>query len=329
METRHLGGSGPAITTIGCGCWAMGGLGKTGGWAGSWGTQDDQASVAAIHAALECGVTWFDTAAVYGLGHSEEVLGRALGARRNDVIVATKCGLVWDDQGNVSNNGQYDSVMRECEASLRRLGTDHIDLYQLHWPDTGAHAPVAETMRAFDDLVRQGKVRYVGVSNFDVPLLKEALAVRHVDSLQPPYSMFNRDVEAEVLPFCRESGIGVVAYSPLASGLLGGRYTTAQTFESSDWRSRDPNFTGEGLRRNLEIVEHLRVIAARFDKTVPQLAVAWVLANPAVTSAIVGVRKPEHITGVASAADWRLDEQTIAAIDAILQGRDLTSVTGE
>jgi len=329
METRTLGSAGPAITTIGCGCWAMGGLGREGGWAGSWGEQNDRDSITAIHAALECGVTWFDTAAVYGLGHSEEVLGRALGSRRADVVVATKCGLVWDAEGNVSNNGHYDFIMREAEASLRRLGSDYIDLYQLHWPDFSTHAPVEETMRAFDDLVRQGKVRYVGVSNFDAPLLKEALAVRHVDSLQPPYSMFNRDVEAEILPFCREHGIGVVAYSPLASGLLGGRYTTAQTFEPSDWRSRDANFTGEGLRHNLAIVDRLREIAGRFGKTVPQLAIAWVLANPAVTSAIVGVRKPDHITGVAPAADWRLDRETLAEIDEALQDRGLASVTGE
>jgi len=314
---------------MGCGCWAMGGLGREGGWVGSWGAQDDQDSITAIHAALECGVTWFDTAAVYGLGHSEEVLGRSLGARRADVIVATKCGLVWDAAGNVSNNGRYASVMREAEASLRRLGTEYIDLYQLHWPDTTTHAPVEETMRAFDDLVRQGKVRYVGVSNVDVSLLTEALSVRHVDSVQPPYSLFNRDAEGALLPFCREQGVGVVAYSPLASGLLGGRYTAAQTFAPSDWRARDANFTGEGLRRNLAIVDRLREIAGRFDKTVPQLAIAWVLANPAITSAIVGVRKPDHITGVAPAAAWRLDQETVAEIDEVLQDRQLASVVGE
>jgi len=329
METRRLGSAGPEITTIGCGCWAMGGLGREGGWAGSWGAQDDRDSLAAIRAALECGVTWFDTAAVYGLGHSEEVLGRALGARRVDVVVATKCGLVWDAAGNVSNNGRYASVMREAEASLRRLGTDYIDLYQLHWPDTGTHAPVEETMRAMDDLVRQGKVRYVGVSNFDVPLLTEALAVWHVDALQPPYSLFNRDAEGELLPFCQEHGVGVVAYSPLASGLLGGRYSATQTFEPSDWRAHDANFTGEGLRHNLAIVDQLRAIAGRFGKTVPQLAVAWVLANPVVTSAIVGVRRPDHITGVAPAADWHLDQETRAEIDGVLQDRRLAPVVGE
>ena len=318
MERRRLGQEGPEITTIGFGCWAMGGLGREGGWAGSWGTQDDQESVEAVHVALDQGVNWFDTAAAYGLGHSEEVLGRALGARRKDVVVATKCGLVWDAQGDISNNGQYDSIMREADASLRRLGTDYIDLYQMHWPDTGAKAPPEETMRAMDDLIKAGKVRYAGVSNYDAPLLKASLTVRHVDSLQPSYSLFDRDVEKEVLPFCRANGIGVVAYSPLASGLLGGRYDEHTTFEESDWRSRDPRFIGDGLRRNLTIVAKLKEIAARFDRTVAQLAIAWVLANPALTSAIVGVRKPSHIMDALPAADWRLDQETCAEIDAAL-----------
>ncbi|GAC1430602.1 MAG: aldo/keto reductase [Chloroflexota bacterium] len=314
MEHRVLGAQGPSLSTIGFGCWAMGG----GVWAGSWGPQDDQESIDAIHTALDHGVNWFDTAAVYGLGHSEEVLGKALGSRRKDVVVATKCGLVWDDKGNVSNNGWYDSVMAEAEASLRRLGTDYIDLYQQHWPDSHSHAPVAETMRAMEDLVKAGKVRYVGVSNFDVPLLTQALAVRHVDSLQPPYNMLERAVEAEILPFCQEHGIGVVAYSPLASGLLGGRYTESTTFHADDWRSRDERFTGEGLRRNLALVGRLRAIAERHGKTVAQLALAWVLANPAVTSAIVGVRRPQHILDALPAADWHLDAATLAEIESVL-----------
>lgn len=315
VEHRKLGSEGPRVSTIGFGCWAMGGA----GWGASWGPQDDNASIEAIHVALGRGVTWFDTAAVYGLGHSEEILGRALGARRADVVVATKCGLVWDDQGNIRRNGHYDSIMREAEASLTRLKTDYIDLYQLHWPDTEAKAPVAETMRAFDDLIKQGKVRYAGVSNVTVPLLREALAVRHVDSLQPPYNVLERGVEKEALPFCREHGIGVVTYSPLASGLLGGRYTASTTFDPGDWRSRDPRFTGEGLRRNVAIVNRLKDVAARFDKTVAQLAIAWVLANPAVTAAIVGVRKPDHITGALPAADWHLDQPTLDEIDAAMR----------
>lgn len=304
MRYRKLGKNGPEISVIGVGCWAMGG----GGWAYSWGEQDDLESIAAIHAALDAGINFFDTAAVYGLGHSEEVLGKALGPRRKEVIVATKCGLVWDEQGRIRRNGRYESVMREAEASLRRLGTDYIDLYQLHWPDTESGSTPEETMRAMEDLVRQGKVRWVGVSNFDVPLLRRALSVRHVDSLQPPYSLFDRAVEPEILPFCRENGIGVVAYSPLASGLLSGRYTEQTTFPPGDWRSRSPMHTGEGLRRNVRRVARLQEMAARTGHTVAQLGVAWVLGNPAVTSAIVGVRRPSHVTDILAAADYVLSE---------------------
>src|SRR5579884_2584860 len=192
IETRNLGSRGPELTTIGFGCWAMGGA----GWEFSWGPQNDEESIRAVHVALEQGINWFDTAAVYGLGHSEEVLGRALGSRRKDVFVATKFGLVWDENGKITNLASYDSIMRECDASLRRLGTDYIDLYQQHWPDN-VGTPVEESMRALDDLIKSGKVRYAGVSNFDVPLLERALTVRHVDSLQPQYSLFSRDVERE------------------------------------------------------------------------------------------------------------------------------------
>jgi aryl-alcohol dehydrogenase-like predicted oxidoreductase len=322
MERRKLGEKGPEITTIGFGCWAMGGA----GWAGSWGAQDDRDSIDAIHAALEHGINWFDTAAVYGLGHSEEVLGKALGGRRQDVIVATKFGTVWDDSGNLTDRASYDSVLRECDASLKRLGTDYIDLYQQHWPDS-VGTPVEETMRALQDLIAAGKIRYAGVSNYDVPLLEQALRSLQLTSLQPKYSLFFREVESEILPFCQEHGMGVVAYSPLASGLLGGKYTPDKTFEEGDWRAHDPNFSGEGLRRNLEKVDRLRAIAERFDKTVPQLAIAWVLSNPAVTSAIVGVRRVDHIAGVLPAADWRLDETTRNEIEEIMAGQGVASVS--
>ncbi len=317
MDRRKLGSNGPELTAIGFGCWAMGGNGR--GDVGGWGSQDDRESTEAIHVALDHGINWFDTAAVYGMGHSEEVLGQALGARRRDVMVATKFGLVWDDEGHLTNRASYDSVMRECDASLQRLGTDYIDLYQQHWPDM-VGTPVEETMRALDDLIKAGKVRYAGVSNFDVAMLQSALTVRHVDSLQPQYNLFSRDVETEILPFCREHGIGVVAYSPLASGLLGGTYTSDKKFDETDWRSHSPEFTGEGLEHNLEKVERLREIAEREGKTVPQLAVAWVLSHPAVTSAIVGVRKPSHILGVLPASDWHLDESTRAEIETVMTG---------
>ncbi|WP_274652463.1 aldo/keto reductase [Paenibacillus humicola] len=311
MKTRKLGKNGPEISVIGFGTWAIGG----GGWASAWGEQDDSLSIESVRVALDAGVTFFDTAAVYGLGHSEEVLGRALKGDRDKVVVATKCGLVWDEAGNVSRSGAYDSILREAEASLRRLGTDYIDLYQMHWPD--AEVPAEETMRAMDKLVQDGKIRYVGVSNYNVELLTKSLSVRHVDSLQPPYSILRPAVEKEILPFCLDNGIGVVAYSPLTSGLLSGNYTYDTTFSEGDWRSRNAAHTGEGLRKNVDRAEKLKKIAARFDITLPQLAVAYDLAHPAITSAIVGVRKPSHITGVLPAVDVTLDEATLAEIREI------------
>ncbi|QYR20508.1 aldo/keto reductase [Paenibacillus sp. sptzw28] len=311
MKVRHLGKNGPEISVIGFGSWAIGG----GGWASAWGSQDDQLSIESIRAALDAGITFYDTAAIYGLGHSEEVLGRALKGDRHKVVVATKCGLVWDENQTISRSGAYDSVIREAEASLRRLGTDYIDLYQMHWPDT--ETPAEETMRAMDKLIQDGKIRYAGVSNYDVPLLQKSLSVRHVDSLQPPYSILRPAAEKELLPFCLENGIGVVAYSPLTSGLLSGNYTYDTTFSEDDWRSRNAAHTGEGLRKNVDKVDKLKAIAARYDITMPQLAVAYDLAHPAITSAIVGVRKPSHILGVLSAADVVLDDATLSEIRAI------------
>ncbi|MFH5185147.1 aldo/keto reductase [Paenibacillus sp. TAB 01] len=313
MKYRKLGKNGPEISVIGFGSWAIGGA----GWASAWGEQDDQSSHESVRAALDAGVTFYDTAAVYGLGYSEEIIGKALKGDRDKVVLATKCGLVWNEDKVISKNGTYDSVIREAEASLRRLGTDYIDLYQMHWPDTETNAPAEETMRAMDKLVQDGKVRYVGVSNYNVPLLEQSLAVRHVDSLQPPYSILRPAVEKEILPFCLEKGIGVVAYSPLTSGLLSGNYTYDTKFEANDWRSRNAAHTGEGLRKNVDRVEKLKEVAARFNLTVPQLAVAYVLAHPALTSAIVGVRKPSHILGVLPAADVTLDEATLAEIRSI------------
>jgi aryl-alcohol dehydrogenase-like predicted oxidoreductase len=309
---RKLGKNGPSLSVIGFGAWAIGGS-----WQYGWGSQDDELSEKSVHTALDAGINFFDTAAVYGLGHSEEIIGKALKQRRGDVVLATKCGMVWDEQGLTSKNGTYGSVLREAEASLRRLGTDYIDLYQLHWPDTDAKAPAEETMRAMEKLVQDGKVRYVGVSNYDVPLLKESLSVRHVDSLQPPYSILRREVEQSTLPFCLENGIGVVAYSPLASGLLSGYYTEQTTFEEGDWRGKSGMHTGEGLRHNVQKVEKLKKIAERLDITVAQLAIAYVLANPAITSAIVGVRKPDHILRSLPAAEVKLDEATVAEIQSI------------
>ena len=236
---------------------------------------------------------------------------------RDKVVLATKCGLVWDENKTISKNGTYDSILREAEASLRRLGTDYIDLYQMHWPDTDTNAPAEETMRAMDKLVQDGKVRYVGVSNYNVPLLEESLSVRHVDALQPPYSILRPAVEKEILPFCLEKGIGVIAYSPLTSGLLSGNYTYDTKFSDDDWRSRNAAHTGEDLRKNVDRVEKLKVIASQYGITMPQLAIAYDLAHPALTSAIVGVRKPSHILSVLPAIDVTLDEATLAEIRKI------------
>ncbi|MCR8630394.1 MULTISPECIES: aldo/keto reductase [Paenibacillus] len=313
MKYRKLGKNGPELSVIGFGSWAIGG----GGWASAWGEQDDQLSLDSVRAALDAGITFYDTAAVYGLGHSEEIIGKALKGDRDKVVLATKCGLVWNDEKQVSKNGTFDSVIREAEASLRRLGTDYIDLYQMHWPDTDQNAPAEETMRAMDKLVQDGKVRYVGVSNYNIPLLEQSLTVRHVDSLQPPYSILRPAIEKELLPYCLEKGIGVVGYSSLTSGLLSGNYTYDTKFDEGDWRSRNAAHTGEGLRKNVDRVEKLKEIAARFNITMPQLAIAYVLAHPALTSAIVGVRKPSHITSVLPAIDVTLDEATLIEIRAI------------
>ncbi len=311
METRTLGRRGPALSVIGFGAWAIGG----GDWAFSWGPQDDAESIAAIRRALDLGVTWIDTAAVYGLGHSEEVVGRAIAGLRPRPFVATKCGLVWDGRGNIRNDLRPASIRREVEASLRRLGVDAIDLYQCHWPDPAT--PVEESWQAMAALRDEGKVRYIGVSNFDVPLLRRCLAVRHVDSLQPPYSLLRREVERELLPFCAEHGIGVVAYSPMESGLLTGRFDPAR-LAPDDWRRRHPAFAPPLLERNRAFVERLGALAARRGKTAGQLAIAWVLRQPAVTSAIVGARRPDQVDENVGGAGWTPTAAELAEIDRAL-----------
>jgi len=307
MQYRKLGKNGPEISAIGFGSWATG---------GDWGGQDDQLSIESVRAALDAGVTFFDTAPVYGLGHSEEVIGKALKGDRNKVVLATKCGIVWGADKKTSKNGSYESIISEAEDSLRRLGTDYIDLYQMHWPDTDTKASAEETMRAMDKLVQDGKIRYVGVSNYSIPLLEESLTVRHVDSLQPPYSILRPAVEQEILPYCLEKGIGVVSYSALTSGLLSGNYTYDTKFNENDWRSRNKAHTVD-LRSNVDRAEKLKLIANQYGITLPQLAVAYILMHPAITSSIVGVRKPDHILSVLPAVDVKLDEATLAEIRAI------------
>ena len=307
MEQRQLGSHGPQLTRIGFGAWAVGGpSGKF-----NWGPQEDSESIAAIHAALDQGINWIDTAAIYGFGHSEQVVGQALRDRRGRALIATKCGRIWDDAGNVDYGLRPASMRRELESSLRRLGVDMIDLYQIHWPDP--NTPIEESWGQMTRFVEEGKVRYVGVSNLDVPLLERCEAIRHVDSLQPPYSLLRRDVEPDILPFCAAHGIGVVPYSPMQSGLLSGTFDVTR-LAPGDWRRNNLHFQAPNLARNLALVERLRPIADRHDKTVGQLAVAWVLSNPAVTSAIVGARRPEQVAENVGAAGWTLTESELAEI---------------
>jgi aryl-alcohol dehydrogenase-like predicted oxidoreductase len=315
METRKLGNSDLQITPIGFGAWAIGGS----GWQFAWGSQDDNDSIAAIHRSLELGVNWIDTAAVYGLGHSEEVVGRALktwpGARP---YVFTKCGRHWDAQGNVGVNLSAESIRREVEDSLRRLSVDVIDLYQIHWPPDPDSAELEEGWSTLASLQRQGKVRWIGVSNFNVQQLRRAQALAPVTSLQPRYSLVHREVEDQVLPYCLREGIGVIVYSPMASGLLTGAMTRerAAKLPKDDWRKNHPDFTEPALSRNLALVERLREIARRHNRSAGEVAIAWTLHNPAVTGAIVGARNAHQAQGVMRAADLRLTDVEVNEIEA-------------
>jgi len=324
LPTRPLGTSGLEITTVGFGAWAIGG----GGWAFGWGPQDDAESLATMRHALELGVNWIDTAAVYGLGHSEEVVGRLLRSLPpNDrPLVFTKCGLVWDERDRMADPRRTlepESIRREAEASLRRLGVERIDLYQFHWPDeTGT--PVEASWEAMVRLVEQGKVRAVGVSNFDVVLLARCESIRHVDSLQPPFSLIRRDAAQREIPWCTEHGTGVIVYSPMQSGLLTESFTAARVaaFPTDDWRRRSAQFQEPNLSRNLALRDALKPIARRHATTVSAVAVAWTLAWPGVTGAIVGARTPEQVNGWIGAATLELtpaDMEEIAA--AIIKTR--------
>ena len=320
MPKRPLGKSGLEITTVGFGAWAAGG----GGWAFGWGPQDDAASIAAIRQAVARGVNWIDTAAVYGLGHSEEVVGRALrdlpSAERP--LVFTKCGLHWDEADRMKQAKRAlrpDSIPRECEASLRRLGVERIDLFQFHWPDeTGI--PVEDSWGALVKLVEQGKVRAAGVSNFDVALLERCRSVRHVDSLQPPFSAIRRGVAAAEIPWCAAHRTGVIVYSPMQSGLLTDAFSEErmQALAADDWRRRAPEFQPPKLQRNLALRDALEPIAKGKGVSVGALAVAWTLAWPGVTGAIVGARSPGQVDGWIGAADLRLDAAELDAIAAAI-----------
>jgi aryl-alcohol dehydrogenase-like predicted oxidoreductase len=310
MTLRTLGQSDLKITPIGIGAWAIGG----GEWEFAWGPQDDQASIAAIQAGLDRGINWIDTAAVYGLGHSETVVGHAIKGLRARPYVFTKCSLVWDNSRKISHNLQAASIRREAESSLKRLGLDTIDLYQIHWPawaggpESASPGSIEEAIGAMAELKAEGKIRHIGVSNFDALQMRRALSVAPIASLQPPYSLLAREVEGSILPFALEHRIGVIVYSPMASGLLTGSMTRGRIagFPEDDWRKHSPNFQEPLLSHNLQLVETLRDIGQRHNATPGEVAIAWTLRNSAVTGAIVGVRSAQQVNGIAGAADVKL-----------------------
>jgi aryl-alcohol dehydrogenase-like predicted oxidoreductase len=313
LPTKRLGNSDLFITPVGFGAWAIGG----GGWEFAWGDQDDKASIGAIHRALELGVNWIDTAAVYGMGHSEEVVARALKAWPGEQpYVFTKCALRWNEHGKVNHVLKADSIRRECEDSLRRLRVETIDLYQIHWPmdEPGA---VEEGWQTLAELQIQGKVRWIGVSNFSIEEMQRAQSIAPITSLQPPYSLIRRDVEEEILPYCRSEKIGVIVYSPMASGLLTGAMTRerAGSLPAGDWRSRNPEFQEPKLSKNLALVERLRSVGKRYGRSPGQVAIAWTLRQRAVTGAIVGARSARQVEEIIAGVDFRLTPQDIASIE--------------
>jgi len=314
MKIRQLGNSDLHITPIGIGAWAMGG----GGWNGSMGPQSDSDSIPAIHAALDYGLNWIDTAALYGLGHSEEIVAQALRGRTLRPYVFTKCERVWDASGKIGASLKAESIRRECESSLRRLQTDVIDLYQIHWPEPDED--IDEGWAELSRLQQAGKVRYIGVSNFSVPQMKRAQAIAPITSLQPPYSIVTRAIEKEILPFASQNNIGVIVYSPMSAGLLTGTMTHERVanFAAEDWRRNLPNFQEPLLSRNLKLVERLRAIGQRHDRSPGEVAIAWTLNHRAVTAAIVGFRTVQQVSGIIGAAEFRLLPGEMAEIEDAL-----------
>jgi len=309
VGTVALGATGMEISRVGCGAWAIGGA----GWWHAWGDQDDEQSIAAIRRAVELGINWVDTAPIYGLGHSEEVVGRALQGLDDRPYVFTKASL-YEKDGAVAHSLERDSIRREVEASLSRLQLDVIDVYQVHWPDPDED--VEEGWAAFAELKSEGLVRHIGVSNFDVAQLRRAQAIAPVETLQPPYSLLERGIEAEILPFCEQEGIGVVCYSPMASGLLSGAMTRERlaALPDNDWRKHDARFNEPELSRNLAIVARLQAVAERHDTTPGAIAVAWTLHHPAVHGSIVGFRRPDQVEPLLAAGTIELTDDDLATI---------------
>jgi aryl-alcohol dehydrogenase-like predicted oxidoreductase len=311
FETRVLGNSDLHLTPIGYGAWAIGG----GNWEFGWGAQDDDESLRTIERALDSGINWIDTAAIYGLGHSEEVVSQALRHRSHKPWVFTKCSMRWHADRSIYRSLNAKSLQEELENSLRRLNVDTIDLYQIHWPDP--ENDIEEGWETLAKFKEQGKVRYIGVSNFNVAQMKRVQKIAPITSLQPPYSLLNRAIEAEILPFCQENNIGVINYSPMVSGLLTGKMSAERirNLPEDDWRRRSPNFQSPKLERNLALVELLREIGKQHGVEPGVVAVAWTLRHPAISAAIVGARRPDQVDGVLPAATFRLSQTEIARIE--------------
>ena len=318
MRTKQLGYTDLHPTVIGLGSFALGG----GGWKFSWGPQDDRDSIDAIVRGVELGVNWVDTAPVYGYGHAEEVVGLALKRCSRKPLIATKCGRSWDGNGNIHPRLKKATVQEEVEASLRRLGVDAIDLYQIHWPQP--EEDIEEAWEAMARQVKAGKVRYLGLSNFNVAQMKRIQPIHPIASLQPPYSMLRRDIEAEILPFCLQHHIGVVAYSPMQKGLLTGKFSVerARNLPPNDHRRNDPMFLEPQLSANLQLIQGLERLAKEHHMTVAELALAWVLRRPELTAAIVGARRPDQIEDTAGGANKVLPPETIQAIESLLETRE-------
>lgn len=311
MEKRELGQTGMQVSVISLGCWAMGGQ--------LWGPADDAASVAAIARALDRGINLIDTAPVYGFGHSEEVVGQGIRGRRDQVYISTKCGLKWDDQGNVTYDASRPRILQEIDDSLRRLQVDYIDLYQIHWPDPAP--PIEEYATIMAELQQQGKIKAIGVSNFTVEQMAEMMKYCRIDSLQPPYNMFLRQIEEFILPFCHQHNIGVISYGPMYQGMLTGKFFLDGRTPTDPLRAQHSEFRPERFDVNRDALLKLKDVADDLGVDLAQLAINWVICQPGITSAICGARNPQQVEDNVAAASWRLSAQDLARIDEILQER--------